>query len=174
MFRKNKMHIMLALLTIGWLCIEPGQRLAYSKDRAQPAPDFVLTDIHGDTLRLSDFKGKVVLIDFWATWCPFCRSSIPILKSLYDEYKDKGLVIIGIALEYDQGQTLKRFAKEKQISYPLAVGTERLAAEYSAYGVPARFLINRQGEIVENFIGFREKGIFESAIKQLLQRCGNV
>lgn len=67
--------------------------------------------------------------------------------------KDKGLEIIGIALEYDGGKTLKRFAEEKKIAYPLAVGKESLAIEYSAYGVPARFLINRKGEIVEKFIG---------------------
>ena len=168
MFRKNKIHIVLAMLIIGCLFLESEQRLAYSLDDAQLAPDFVLTDIYGNTLRLSDFKGKVVLIDFWATWCPFCRESIPMLKSLYEEYKDKGFVVVGIALEYDGGRTLRRFAKQKNIAYPLAVGKESLATEYSAYGVPTRFLINRQGEIVEKFIGFREKEVLESAIQELL------
>lgn len=141
---------------------------AYSAGLAQEAPDFTLSDISGNSLRLSDFKGKVVLIDFWATWCPFCRESIPILNSLYNDYKDKGLEIIGIALEYDGGRTLRRFAKEKNIAYPLAVGEERLATEYSAYGVPTRFLINRKGEIVEKFMGFQDKEILEAAIKELL------
>ena len=168
MFRKNKIHIILAILIIGCLFIMPEQKIAYGLDDAKAAPDFVLTDIYGNPLRLSDFEGKVILLDFWATWCPFCRESIPILKSLYSEYKDKGLVIIGIALEYDQGQTLKQFAKEKSIFYPLAVGKNRLAREYFAYGVPTRILINRQGEIVESFIGFREKEVFESAIQSLL------
>jgi thiol-disulfide isomerase/thioredoxin len=134
----------------------------------QEAPEFSLSDIYGQPLRLSDFEGKVILLDFWATWCPFCRESIPILKSLYEEYKNKGLVIIGIALEYDQGQTLKRFAKEKKISYPLAVGKERLATEYSAYGVPTRILLNRTGKIVEKFVGFQDKEVLESAIQDFL------
>ena len=168
MFKKKKMYIILTILIIGYLFIEPEQKSAYSLDDAKPAPDFVLTDIYSNTLRLSDFKGKVVLIDFWATWCSFCRKSIPVLKSLYGEYKDKGLVIIGIALEYDQGQTLKQFAKEKKISYPLAVGKERLATEYSVYGVPTRILLNRKGKIVEKFIGFQGKEILESAIQDLL------
>ena len=134
----------------------------------QEAPDFTLSDIYGNSLRLSDFEGKVILIDFWATWCPFCRESIPLLSSLYSDYKDKGLEIIGIALEYDGGKTLKRFAKEKNIAYSLAIGKESLATEYSAYGVPTRFLINRRGEIVEKFIGYQDKEVFESAIKDLL------
>jgi hypothetical protein len=70
--------------------------------------------------------------------------------------------------EYDRGQVLKQFAKEKKISYPLAVGNERLVTEYSAYGVPTRFIVNRKGEIVEKFIGFQDKEILEAAIKELL------
>lgn len=148
--------------------VNPEQALAGDAQPAKEAPDFVLSDINGKRISLSDFKGKVILIDFWATWCPFCRESIPILKSLYDEYKDKGLVVIGIALEYDKGQALKQIAKEKKISYPLAVGKERLAIEYSAHGVPTRFIVNRRGEIEKKFVGFQDRETLESALQKFL------
>ena len=160
--------VILSLFTFSVFLINQDPVWAADAQPLKAAPNFVLSDIYGNPLRLSDFEGKVVLIDFWATWCPFCRESIPILSSLYSDYKDKGLVIIGIALEYDGGKTLKRFAKEKNIAYYLAVGKESLATEYSAYGVPARFLINRHGKIVEKFIGFQDKEVFESAIQKLL------
>lgn len=131
------------------------------------APDFSLPDIEGNTFRLSDLKGKIVLIDFWATWCPFCRASIPILKELYNDYKDKGLEIVGIALEYDGGVALKRLVREENISYYVLLGNEKLAKEYSAFGVPTRFLINQKGEIAERFIGFQEKEILEEAVKNV-------
>lgn len=156
------------LFIVGSLLISPGQASAGDVQPAREAPDFTLSDTDGKRISLSDFKGKVILIDFWATWCPFCRESIPILGSLYNDYKDKGLEIIGIALEYDGGKGLKRFAEQKNITYTLLIGNEKLATEYSAYGVPTRFLINREGKIVEKFVGFQDKEIFESAIKQLL------
>lgn len=171
MKRKTKfliVSLIFVLFIVGSLSINPGQTLAGGVHPAKEAPDFILSDINGKRIGLSDFKGKVILIDFWATWCPFCRESIPILKSLYSDYKDKGLEIVGIALEYDGGETLRRFAKEKSIAYHLAVGEERLATEYSAYGVPTRFLINREGKIVKKFIGYQDKEIFVAAIKQLL------
>lgn len=160
--------IILSLVIVSAFSVELYQALAGDVQSPTVAPDFTLSDIHGNPLRLSDFKGRVILIDFWATWCPFCRASIPILNSLYNHYKDKGLEIIGIALEYDGGKTLKRFTKDKNIAYPLGVGKERLAIEYSAHGVPTRFLINRKGEIVEKFIGFQDKEVLEAAIKELL------
>lgn len=132
------------------------------------APDFTLSDVHGKIFNLAELKGKVVLVDFWATWCPFCRQSIPDLKSLYSDYKDEGLEIIGVALEYDGGKALRKFVEEKNITYTVVVGNEKLAKEYSAYGVPTRFLINRQGEIVEKFIGYQDKDVLEAAIKKLL------
>jgi cytochrome c biogenesis protein CcmG/thiol:disulfide interchange protein DsbE len=132
------------------------------------APDFVLYDMEGKSFKLSQLKGKVVLLDFWATWCPFCRKSIPILISLYNEYKDKGLEIVGVALEYDGGKVLKIFAEKEKINYTVLIGNEKVAREYSAYGVPTRFLINREGQIVERFVGFQNREVLESAIKELL------
>lgn len=132
------------------------------------APDFSLPDIYGNAFRLSALQGKVILIDFWATWCPFCRESIPVLKSLYDDYKDKGFEVVGIALEYDNGRALRIFSEEKKINYTLLIGNEELAKDYSAYGVPTRFLINREGKIVKEFVGFQDKETFAAAIQELL------
>lgn len=157
-----------SLFTGKCLLMNQDQARAESIQLSKNAPDFTFRDIKGMPFRLSDLKGKVVLLDFWATWCPFCRESIPVLKSLYDEHKDKGLEVVGIALEYDGGKALKRFAKEKKINYTILIGSEELAKEYSAYGVPTRFIINREGKIVEKFIGFQDKDTFESLIQKLL------
>lgn len=166
--------LFLTVFVIGSLFIDKGllinqdQALAESIQPYKNAPNFTLRDIKGMPFRLSDLKGKVVLLDFWATWCPFCRESIPILKSLYDEYKDKGFEVVGIALEYDGGKALKRFSEGKKINYTILIGSEELVKEYSAYGVPTRFIINREGKIVEKFIGFQDKETFELLIKELL------
>lgn len=160
--------VILILFAIHSLSIKQKQVETESVEFVGEAPDFTLSDIDGKRISLSDFKGKVILIDFWATWCPFCRESIPILKSLYSDYKDKGFEVVGIALEYDGGKGLRRFAEEKNIPYTLLIGNEKLATEYSAYGVPTRFLINREGKIVKKFIGYQDKEIFVAAIKQFL------
>ncbi|MCQ9205729.1 MAG: TlpA family protein disulfide reductase [Omnitrophica bacterium] len=160
--------IVLILLSIAGLSINQGQGWAQNILSIKEAPDFALSDVQGKTFHLSDFKGKVILLDFWATWCLFCRMSIPSFVSLYKEYNDKGLEIIGVALEYDGGKILAKFIKEKNIPYTVLIGSEKLAVEYSAYGVPTRFLINREGKIVRKFIGYRDKEIFAEAIERLL------
>lgn len=160
--------LIFVLSAIVSLSLNHRKALAVDVQMVKNAPDFTLNDLNGNPFSLSDLKGKIVLLDFWATWCPFCRESIPILQSLYNDYKDKGFEVVGIALEYDGGRVLRRFAEEENIPYTLLIGNEKLATKYSAYGVPTRFLINREGKIVKKFIGYQDKEIFVAAIKQFL------
>lgn len=114
MFRKKYIiFLFFSLLVSGYFFIGLKEAKAADNDVAKPAPDFALLDIYGNPIRLSDFKGKVVLIDFWATWCPYCRQSIPILLSLYKDYKKQGFEIIGVALEYDGGRILKNWLRRR-------------------------------------------------------------
>ncbi|MEE8330063.1 MAG: TlpA disulfide reductase family protein [Thermodesulfovibrionia bacterium] len=166
--KKKIFVLIMSALLFSSLLVYPHFISASDEKPYKKAPHFTLSDIKGKSVSLSDFKGKVILIDFWATWCRFCRLSIPMFASLYDEYRDKGFEVIGIALEYDGGKKLKIFAKENRIPYTLLVGSEKLARKYLAFGVPTRFLINRKGEIVKRFIGVSDRDIFESAIKKLL------
>lgn len=133
------------------------------------APDFTLNDLNGKPFSLSQTKGKVVILDFWATWCPPCRMEIPHFESLYNEYKDKGLEVVGVALDKGGASSVKPFVEENGVTYPVLIGNQDVAARYGGIrGIPTTFLIDREGRIVEKYVGYTDKEVFESAIKKLL------
>ena len=137
------------------------------------APGFTLKDLGGRDVSLHEFGGKIVLLDFWATWCPPCRKSIPELVSLQDRYEDQGLVVIGITLD-DPAKASDRFLqgfKEKnRMNYPILRGGERVVRDYfgdERLGIPTMFVINRDGEIVDRHVGF-VPGALEESIRGVL------
>lgn len=131
------------------------------------APAFTLVDVNGRSVSLSDFKGKVVVLDFWATWCPPCKREIPDFIKLQSEYGSKGLEIVGIAL--DQPDKVRAFARENGMNYPVLLGSDEIAAQYGGVeSIPTTFVIDKSGKIVTKFEGFRSKETFESLIKKLL------
>jgi len=133
------------------------------------APDFSLKDINGKTITLSDYRGKVVIIDFWDTWCPPCRRGIPAFIELYNDYKDKGLVIIGLAFGREGEQKVKDFAKEYGMNYPVAVATRQVGEAYGPIrSIPTAFIISKKGEAMKRYIGLRPKSEFEHDIQYLL------
>ena len=123
------------------------------KNRSQPtsgnAPDFSLTTFDGQTVRLSALRGKVVMINFWASWCGPCRDEAPELQRTWERYKDRGVVFLGIAYT-DTERNAQAFLKEYGTTYPngLDLGT-RISAQYHIQGVPETFIIDRDGNIVE-------------------------
>lgn len=133
------------------------------------APEFSLKDMSGAERKLSDFKDKVVIIDFWATWCPPCRQEIPHFIDLYNRYKAEGLEIIGISMDTNPGKTLPAFVEEKGINYPILLGNDKV---YNLYGgiaaIPTTFIIDKEGKIRKKYIGYTEKEVFEKDIKELL------
>lgn len=137
------------------------------------APDFLLNDINGGTVSLNQHKGKVVLLDFWATWCPPCRVSIPELVELNNKYKNKGLVILGISVDDPRkvnDRFLKAFIKKFKINYAVLRVNDKVMRDYFAYqqmGVPTMFIINREGKIVDMYVGFRP-GVLEKAIEKVI------
>ncbi|MFH1877689.1 MAG: redoxin domain-containing protein [Candidatus Omnitrophota bacterium] len=136
---------------------------------ASMAPKFSLKDMDGKTFDLSDTKGKVVIVDFWATWCPPCRMEIPHFQSLYEEYKDKGLVVVGVALDRSGLDAVKSFVRENRVTYPVVMGNDDLADAYGGIrGIPTTFVLDREGRIVEKYVGYRDREVFEDAIKPLL------
>jgi len=135
----------------------------------QNAPDFSLKDLDGNTVKLSDYKDKVIIIDFWATWCPPCREEIPNFVDLQKKYGMQGLIVIGIALDESGARDVKPFSKKNQINYPVLIGDNVVTDSYGGIrGIPTTFIINKKGLIVEKFVGFREKEVFEKKIKELL------
>jgi len=127
-----------------------GAEAAIIKLGENKAPDFALKSFDGKTVKLSDYKGKVVIIDFWATWCPPCRKGIPDLISIQDEYK-KDVVIIGISL--DSEKTIKDvpgFVKSYAINYPIVYGNEKVVNDYGGIeGIPTAFVVDKKGNIVD-------------------------
>lgn len=135
------------------------------------APQFVLKDINGRTVRLSDYKGKVVLINFWATWCPPCRAEMPDLVSLQREYGKEGLQIIGITYPPEKLDRVRRFARNLKVNYPIILGTRQLKARFSSEDtLPVTVVINRDGNVSEIISGILLREEFDEKIKPLLMK----
>ncbi|MDI6840666.1 MAG: TlpA disulfide reductase family protein [bacterium] len=132
------------------------------------APDFTLDDLKGKRYTLSEQKGKVVVIDFWATWCPPCRVEIPKLISLYNKYKTQGLIILGIG--FDKKEKLNKFAKSYKINYPVLIGTPDIVKTYNIQAIPTTYIIDKEGKIASQHVGFKEgmEVEIEKEIKSLL------
>ena len=135
----------------------------------QSAPDFVLPTLEGKNLRLADFSGKVIILDFWATYCPPCRREIPEFIELYNKYMDKGLVIIGVSLDRGNIEGLKTFCQNEGVNYPIAIGNDEVTASYGGIRyIPTTFIIDKNGNIVKKFIGYTSINVFEREIEKLL------
>jgi peroxiredoxin len=135
------------------------------------APDFALTDLSGKTVRLADFKGKIVLLDLWATWCAPCREQIPDFVELQKQYAEEGFTLLGISMDEEGAVVVKPFAQEFGINYPVVIGNTQVSAAYGGIqALPTAFLIGRDGRILEAFVGDRAKSDFERAIRSALQR----
>ena len=134
-----------------------------------PAANFKLNDLNGKPIELSNFKGKVVLLDFWATWCPPCRAMIPHLKALYAIYQRQGFEIIGVSLDEWGVGVVRPFVRENKIPYHNVIGNRKLTQAYGGIrGIPTTFLIDKEGRIAKKFVGYHDKGTFEREIEALL------
>jgi peroxiredoxin len=140
------------------------------KDR-KPAPEFELKDADGKTVRLSDYKGKVVLLDFWATWCGPCKIEIPWFIDFERRYKDKGFAVIGVSMDEEGWTAIKPFVSELAINYRILQGNDATAQLYGGVdALPTTFLIDREGKIAETHAGLAGKDDFEDGIKKLVAR----
>jgi peroxiredoxin len=137
------------------------------------APDFSLQDLSDRNVSLSDFRGKVVLLDFWATWCPPCRMSIPELVKLQDKYRDDGLEILGISLDDPQdglSRYLNEFREKYKINYRILRFNSKVMQDYfgmDSPAIPTMFVIDRDGKIREKIVGFNPKALNRSLARLL-------
>jgi cytochrome c biogenesis protein CcmG/thiol:disulfide interchange protein DsbE len=132
------------------------------------APDFSLEDSQGKAIKLSDFRGKVVLVDFWATWCHGCQTEIPWFMEFQNKYGSKGLAVVGISMDDDGWKSVKPFLAERKINYTVVVGNQDLEKLYSVENPPVAVLVDREGRIAEAHEGVVERESFEKEIKSLL------
>ena len=137
--------------------------------KSSVAPDFTLESLDGKSTKLSDFRGKAVLLNFWATWCGPCKIEMPWFVDLQKEYGSQGLQIVGVAMDDSSKDDIAKFAQEMGVNYPVLLGKEAVGEAYG--GVPAlpeSFFIGRDGKIVDRIIGLRGKGEIEDSIKKAL------
>lgn len=133
------------------------------------APDFTLTSLDGKEMRLSDLRGKAVLLNFWATWCSPCKIEMPWFIELQQKYGPQGLQVVGVAMDDSSKEDIAKFAKDMGVNYPVLIGKESVGDAYG--GVPAlpeSFFIGRDGKIVDKIIGLKGKGDIEESIKRAL------
>jgi thiol-disulfide isomerase/thioredoxin len=133
------------------------------------APQFTLKDVNGRTVRLSDYRGKVVLINFWATWCPPCRAEMPDLIRLQREHNQQGLRIIGITYPPEEKARVRRFARSLKVNYPIILGTRQIKNRFSSdETLPLTVVINRDGKVNDIISGILLSEEFDEKIKPLL------
>ena len=139
------------------------------KDR-HAAPDFALKDADGKIVHLSDYKGKVVLLDFWATWCGPCKIEIPWFMEMQRKNKDRGFEVLGVAMDDEGWEVVKPFLATLAVNYRVVIGNDTTASTYGGVdALPTTFLIDRTGKIAAVHIGLTSKKEFEDGVEQLLQ-----
>jgi thiol-disulfide isomerase/thioredoxin len=122
------------------------------------------------TVRLSDFKGKVRIVDFWATWGPPCRAEIPHFQALYEKYQKQGMVVVGIALDQEGAEAVQPFVESVGMTYPVLLGDARTAQAYGGVpAIPTTFVIDRGGRIYRKYEGYQERAVFEKDVQELLK-----
>ena len=129
-------------------------RCGKEKTGIKLAPDFTLKTLEGAELTLSQMKGKVVLLDFWATWCGPCREAIPHLVQLYKSYHDKGFELMGMSMDKGDPQVVRRFVKSMDIPYPILMAPEEMARNFGVTALPTTILIDKEGKVRDKIIGF--------------------
>jgi peroxiredoxin len=173
----TRFFILLAVITgiavtlgsIGWPTnVPPPKALTADKDRKK-APDFQLKDANGRVVHLSDYKGKVVLLDFWATWCGPCGIEIPWFTDFQRKYKDRGFTVLGVSMDDGGWKDVKPFVAENKINYQIVLGDDKTSDMYGdVEALPTTFVIDREGRIASVHVGLVDKKEFDDAIQKLL------
>jgi len=133
------------------------------------APDFTLQSLDGKTVRLSDFRGKAVLLNFWATWCSPCKIEMPWFVELQKQYGPGGLQVVGVAMDDASTKEIADFAKEMGVNYPVLIGKESVGDAYGGVQfLPENFYIDRNGKVLDRAFGLKGRGEIEDEIKRIV------
>jgi peroxiredoxin len=150
------------LLVLGW-----ATRPSAAGSVPEP-PSFSLKDLDGKVVRLSDFRGKPVVIDFWATWCQPCRASLPHLNALHQRYNERGLVVLGLSVDDGGPLRVRRFADHLGLKFRLAMADEQVLDEFGPIrSIPTTFFIDKKGQIARRVVGYIDEETMESYALEL-------
>jgi cytochrome c biogenesis protein CcmG/thiol:disulfide interchange protein DsbE len=148
---------------------EPSHAALKPVAQRHQAPEFELKDQAGNIVHISDFKGKVVLLDFWATWCGPCQIEIPWFKEFESSYKDRGFEVVGVSMDQAGWKAVVPFAERKKMNYKLVMGDEKTTELYGGIeALPTAFIIDREGRVAAVHVGLSARKDFQDAIEQLL------
>ena len=163
--------IVVALMITAPRFLKPRHRggLPAASVAGKVAPDFTLKDINGNMVKLSDFRGKAVVLNFWATWCPPCKVEIPWFEDLQNKYGSQGLEVVGVALDDSSDKEIADFAKEMKMNYPVLLGKEETSDLYGGVeALPTTFYIDRNGKIITSVPGLIDRKEIEDNIVKAL------
>jgi cytochrome c-type biogenesis protein len=172
----NRVTLLASSRLAGWLpnlegrlkIGEPSPQPRTAGQTFQPAPDVQFTKLDGSAMRLKDLRGRVVLLNFWATWCGPCRNEIPSLSGMQKDFASRGLSVIGVSYD-DTADLVQSFQKDIPQSYQIVLGGREVGAQLPASPLPTTYIIDRDGRIRDKMIGERSRAAFESVIKPLLE-----
>jgi peroxiredoxin len=146
-----------------------GAALGIGGGGGAPAPDFTVETLDGETIRLSELKGKVVLVNFWATWCPPCRLEMPGFQDVWEDYRDQDVVILGLSMDQGVRSEVASWVRSRGITYPVAFASGSIARSYGGARVlPTSVLIDREGRIAHTVEGFYAETTLRASIRRLL------
>lgn len=144
-------------------------RPARSEIKGKDAPEFSLESLQGNTVRLSDYHGKAVLLNFWATWCQPCKIEMPWFEDLQKQYGPQGLQVVGIAMDDASKEDIQKFVKQMGVNYPILLGKESVGDAYGGVQfLPSTFFIDRDGKVTDHIFGLKSRSEIEDEIKQAL------
>jgi peroxiredoxin len=153
-------------------CSRPSQSSVSLKSETQrkQAPNFSLKDANGNPVNLADYRGKVVLVNFWATWCGPCEAEIPWFIEFEQKYKDRGFAVLGISMDDDGWKAVRPYIASHKINYPIVIGSEVVSQQFGDIdSLPTSFVLDRQGRIATNHVGLVDKRDYQNEIVALLQ-----
>ena len=163
MHKRLLLVVLLAVFILGCSKGDSGQGLSGG------APDFTLPAVDGSMVSMSDYSGKVILVDFWATWCPPCQEMIPVLSKLHKKYSEKGLVILGVSLDKDGLGVLGTFVHENMIPYKVVMGDNRISNAFGGVSsIPTLYMVDREGRLVRKLTGYHSYDQLEEQVKKYL------
>jgi len=172
----SRIHVAAASAALALLlasCSRPSSsptRELKSQGQRKPAPNFSLKDADGNAVNLADYRGKVVLINFWATWCGPCEAEIPWFIEFEKKYKDQGFAVLGVSMDDDGWKSVRPYIASHKINYRIMIGSEVVSQQFGdIQALPTSFVLDRQGRIASNHVGLVDKVDYQNEIVKLLQ-----